>query len=98
MQFTTPVSGARARSIPVFHVDIRLYAIGSTDVRRTYVGHEKVMEITTMWGSLRLAPISLASQPYFSCGGSLVGEGEGKIHLDTMDGFRIPLQECVQKQ
>ena len=30
------VSGARARSIPVFHVDIRLYAIGSdqTDVRR----------------------------------------------------------------
>ena len=28
-QFT--ISGARARSIPVFHVDIRLYAIGSTD-------------------------------------------------------------------
>ena len=25
------ISGARARSIPVFHVDIRLYAIGSTD-------------------------------------------------------------------
>ena len=46
---------ARARSIPVFHVDIRLYAIGSTD-RQTYV-HEEVMEITPMWGSLRLAPI-----------------------------------------
>ena len=28
------VSGARARNIPVFHVDIRLYAIGSTDRRR----------------------------------------------------------------
>ena len=27
------------------------------DRRRTCVGHEKVMEITTMWGSLRLAPI-----------------------------------------
>ena len=39
---------ARARSIPVFHVDIRLYAIGSTDsYRRTYVAHEKVIEITT---------------------------------------------------
>ena len=48
---------ARARSIPVFHVDIRLYAIGSTDIRQMYVGHEKVMEITTMWGSLRLAPM-----------------------------------------
>ena len=46
---------ARAHSIPFFHVDIRLYAIGSTD-RQTYI-HEKVMEITTMWGSLRLAPI-----------------------------------------
>ena len=55
-QFT--ISGARARSIPVFHVDIQLYAIGSTDVGRVRVGHEKVMEITTMWGSLRLAPIS----------------------------------------
>ena len=49
------VSGARARSIPV-DIDIRLYAIGSTDRRWTDV-HEKVMEITTMWGSLRLAPI-----------------------------------------
>ena len=48
---------ARVRSIPVFHVDIRLYAIGSTDRRRGTVGHEKVMEITTMWGLLRLAPI-----------------------------------------
>ena len=52
-QFT--ISSARACSIPVFHVDIRLYAIGQTV--QTYVGHEKVMEITTMWGSLRLAPI-----------------------------------------
>ena len=50
------VSGARARSFPVFHIEIRLYAIGQTDVY-IYVGHEKVMEITTMWGSLRLAPI-----------------------------------------
>ena len=58
LPYRVPVSGARARSIPVFHVDIRLYAIGSTDVRQTYVGHEKVMEITTMWGSLRLAPIT----------------------------------------
>ena len=54
------VSGARACSIPVFHVDIRLYAFGSTD-RRIYVGHEKVMEITTMWGSLRLAPINASA-------------------------------------
>ena len=29
------VSGARTRSFPVFHVDIRLYAIGQTDVCRT---------------------------------------------------------------
>ena len=26
-----------------------------------YIGHEKVMEITTMWGSLRLAPNNRAS-------------------------------------
>ena len=52
---------ARARIIPVFHVDIRLYAIGSTDRRRTDV-HEKVMEITTMWGSLRLTPIIIPSK------------------------------------
>ena len=45
LPYRVPVSGARARSIPVFHVDIRLYAIGSridrrrqTDVRRTPKG------------------------------------------------------------
>ena len=54
-QFT--ISGARARSIPVFHVDIVIrYRI---DRRQTCVGHEKVMEITTMWGLLRLAPIRI---------------------------------------
>ena len=41
-------AGARARSIPVFHVDIRLYAIGWTAGRQTCIGHEKVMEITTV--------------------------------------------------
>ena len=35
------VSGARARSIPVFHVDIRLYAIGSTD-RKSDGDHDYV--------------------------------------------------------
>ena len=45
------VSGARARSIPGFHVDVDR----QTDVR-TYM-----MEITTMWGSLRLAPIIVYS-------------------------------------
>ena len=47
---------ARVRSIPVFHVDIQLYAIESTRPRHRLDVHEKVMEITTMWGSLRLAP------------------------------------------
>ena len=55
------VSGARARSFLVFHVDIRLYAIGQTDVCR----HEKVMEVTTMWGSLRLAPIKMVHTVVF---------------------------------